>query len=78
MNEYERKWIELITKAYPNLHNSEAVMHRAKSSDKKIDRIKQYFEKLDIIYDKVSHSKRKSDELFLKEMYYSYDIIYIR
>ena len=75
MNEYERRWIEILTKAYPNLHNQDVVMHTSKESDKKVERIRKYFERLDRVHEKVSKSHRKADEKFLKSFYYNMYVI---
>lgn len=75
MNEYERKWIELISRIYPNLHNEREVIHSSYLSDKKLERIKKYFDRLDILHERVSKSHCKSDELLLKKCYYGLYVI---
>ena len=75
MEEYERRWIEILCKAYPNLHNESIVMHTSKESDKKTERVRKYFDRLDRVHDKVSHSHRKEDETLLKKYYYDMYVI---
>lgn len=75
MNEYERKWIEIILKAYPNLYNENYVIHSSNESDKKTVKLRKYFARLDKVYELVSKSHKKSDEKYLKELFYSFYII---
>ena len=76
MNMYERNtWIDIITKLYKNLHMSESVMHGMSESDKKRDRILNYFERLEKVHQRVSESKREEDLKLLKKFYYNLYVI---
>lgn len=68
-------WIDVISKMYRDLHNTKQVMHSSSPSDKKRERLIKYFNRLDELHKKVSKSKRKSDELLLKNFYYKLYII---
>ncbi len=68
-------WIDIISKMYKNLHNSERVLHYSNVSDKKLDRLIKYFDRLEELHKKVSESKRKSDEMILKNFYYNLYVI---
>ena len=74
MNE-KNMWLDIITKLYRDLHMSDRVMHRSKESDKKRDRILNYFDRLEEIHQKVSKSKREGDLKLLKKFYYNLYII---
>ena len=74
-NEMRNGWIDIISKMYKDLHNSERVMHISKEYDKKRERLLNYFNKLEEIHKRVSESKNKSDEKLLKGFYYDLYVI---
>ena len=74
MNE-RNTWIDIITKLYKNLHMSESAMHGMRESDKKRDKILNYFERLEKVHQKVSESKREEDLKLLKKFYYNLYVI---
>ncbi len=74
-NEMRNGWIDIISKMYKDLHNSERVMHVSKGSDKKRERLLNYFNRLEEIHKRVSESKNKSDEKLLKGFYYDLYVI---
>ena len=74
-NEIRNGWIDIISKMYKDLHNSERVMHISKESDKKRERLLNYFSRLEEIHKRVAESKNKSDEKLLKEFYYDLYVI---
>ena len=74
-NEMRNGWIDIISKMYKDLHNSERVMHISKEYDKKRERLLNYFNKLEKIHKRVSESKNKSDEKLLKGFYYDLYVI---
>ena len=74
-NEMRNGWIDIISKMYKDLHNSERVMHISKEHDKKRERLLNYFNKLEKIHKRVSESKNKSDEKLLKGFYYDLYVI---
>lgn len=74
MNE-KSMWLDIITKLYRDLHMSDRVMHRSKESDKKRDRILNYFDMLEEIHQKISKSKREGDLKLLKKFYYNLYVI---
>ncbi len=74
MNE-QYTWIDIITKLYKNLHTSDRVMHIAKESDKRRDRVCKYLERLERVQKKVVESKSKGGLAFLKEYYYDLYVI---
>ena len=74
-NEMRNGWIDIISKMYKDLHNSERVMHISKESDKKRERLLNYFSRLEEIHKRVAESKNKSDEKLLKGFYYDLYII---
>ena len=74
MNE-KNMWLDIITKLYRDLHMSDRVMHRSKESDKKRDRILNYFDRLEEIHQKISKSKREGDLKLLKKFYYNLYVI---
>lgn len=77
MNDKEimNNWIDIISKMYTNLHNTERVLHSSSVSDKKRDRLIKYFNRLEEIHKRVSESKYKSDENLLKSFYYDLYVI---
>ena len=68
-------WIDMITKLYTHLHESDAVMHTSNENTKKRERIYKYFERLERVHNKVSNSKNKSSELLLKKFYYDMYVV---
>ena len=74
MNE-RNTWIDIITKLYRDLHTSPRVMHTANESDKKRDRVLNYFERLERVHNKVANSKDKLAEKMLKNFYYDLYVI---
>ena len=68
-------WIDIIAKLYKNLHMSESAMHGMSESDKKRDRILNYFERLEKVHQRVSKSKREEDLKLLKNFYYNLYVI---
>ena len=74
-NEMRNGWIDIISKMYKDLHNSERVMHISKEHDKKRERLLNYFNRLEEIHKRVSESKNKSDEKLLKGFYYDLYVI---
>ena len=68
-------WIDIIAKLYKNLHMSESAMHGMSESDKKRDRILNYFERLEKVHQRVSESKREEDLKLLKKFYYNLYVI---
>ena len=55
-NEMRNGWIDIISKMYKDLHNSERVLHVSKESDKKRERLLNYFNRLEKIHKRVSES----------------------
>ena len=74
-NEMRNGWIDIISKMYKDLHNSERVMHISKEYHKKRERLLNYFNRLEKIHKRVSESKNKSDEKLLKGFYYDLYVI---
>ena len=68
-------WIDMITKLYTHLHETDAVMHTSNENTKKRERIYKYFERLERVHNKVSNSKNKSSELLLKKFYYDMYVV---
>ena len=68
-------WIDIIAKLYKKLHMSESAIHGIRESDKKRDKILNYFERLEKAHQKVSKSKRKEDLNILKKFYYNLYVI---
>ena len=68
-------WIDIISKLYKNLHMSESAMHGMSESDKKRDKILNYFERLEKAHQRVSKSKREEDLKLLKNFYYNLYVI---
>ena len=53
-NEMRNGWIDIISKMYKDLHNSERVLHVSKEYDKKRERLLNYFNRLEEIHKRVS------------------------
>lgn len=69
------QWIDIITKMYQDLHTSGRVIHVSKESDKKRDRIINYFDRLEEVHKKVIQAKSESALKMLKQFYYDLYII---
>ena len=69
------KWIDIIAKLYKDLHMFKGAMHGMSESDKKRDKLLNYFERLEEVHQKVSESKRGNDLKLLKQFYYNLYII---
>ena len=74
MNE-RNMWIDIIAKLYKNLHMSDGAMHGMSESDKKRDKILNYFDRLEKIHQKVLESKRGEDLKLLKKFYHNLYVI---
>lgn len=74
MNE-RNMWVDIIAKLYKNLHMSDGAMHGMSESDKKRDKILNYFDRLEKIHQKVSESKRGEDLKLLKKFYHNLYVI---
>ena len=74
MNE-RNMWIDIIAKLYKNLHMSDGAMHGMSESDKKRDKILNYFDRLEKVHQRVSESKREEDLKLLKNFYYNLYVI---
>ena len=68
-------WIDIIAKLYKTLHMSESAMHGMRQSDKKRDRILNYFERLEKVHQRVSERKREEDLKLLKKFNYNLYVI---
>ena len=68
-------WIDIITKLYKNLHMSKSAMYGMSESDKKRDKILNYFDRLEKIHKKVALSKNENDLKILKYFYYNLYVI---
>lgn len=75
MDNEAMNWIDIISKMYKNLHTSQRVMHVSKESDKKRERLLNYFNRLEEVHKRVSESKSKTGENILKSFYYDLYII---
>ena len=74
-NKTRNAWIDMISKVYVNLHNSQRVLNSSNKSDKKRERIIKYFNRLEEVHNKVSKTKSASAEKILKNFYYDLYII---
>lgn len=68
-------WIDMISKVYVNLHNSQRVLNSSNKSDKRRERIIKYFNRLEEVHNKASETKSASAEKILKNFYYDLYII---
>ncbi len=59
-------WLDMISKVYTNLHNSDRVLKASNVSDKKRERLLKYFERLEELHNKVSKTKSVNGEKLLK------------
>ena len=74
-NKTRNTWIDMISKVYVNLHNSQRVLNSSSLSDKRRERIIKYFNRLEEVHNKVSKTKSASAEKILKNFYYDLYII---
>ena len=68
-------WLDMISKVYTNLHNSDRVLKASNVSDKKRERSLKYFERLEELHNKVSKTKSVNGEKLLKNFYYDLYVI---
>ena len=68
-------WLDMISKVYTNLHNSDRVLRASNVSDKKRERLLKYFERLEELHNKVSKTKSVNGEKLLKSFYYDLYVI---
>ena len=68
-------WLDMISKVYTNLHNSDRVLKASSVSDKKRERLLKYFERLEELHNKVSETKSVNGEKLLKSFYYDLYVI---
>ena len=68
-------WLDMISKVYTNLHNSDRVLRASNVSDKKRKRLLKYFERLEELHNKVSETKSVNGEKLLKSFYYDLYVI---
>lgn len=68
-------WLDMISKVYSNLHNSDKVLKASNVSDKKRERLLKYFERLEELHNKVSETKSVNGEKLLKSFYYDLYVI---
>ena len=68
-------WLDMISKVYTNLHNSDRVLRASNVSDKKRERLLKYFERLEELHNKVSKTKSVNGEKLLKNFYYDLYVI---
>ena len=68
-------WLDMISKVYSNLHNSDRVLKASNVSDKKRERLLEYFERLEELHNKVSETKSVNGEKLLKSFYYDLYVI---
>lgn len=74
-NNMRNAWLDMISKVYSNLHNSDRVLKASNASDKKRERLVKYFERLEELHDKVSETKSVNGEKLLKSFYYDLYVI---
>ena len=74
-NKTRDAWIDMISKIYADLHNSQRVLNSSNKLDKKRERIIKYFNRLEEVHNKVSKTKSASAEKILKNFYYDLYII---
>ena len=68
-------WLDMISKVYTNLHNSDRVLRASNVSDKKRKRLLKYFERLEELHNRVSETKSVNGEKLLKSFYYDLYVI---
>lgn len=74
-NKTRNAWIDMISKIYADLHNSQRVLNSSNKSDKRREKIIKYFNRLEEVHNKVSETKSASAEKILKKFYYDLYII---
>ena len=74
-NDMRNAWLDMISKVYSNLHNSDRVLKASNVSDKKRERLVKYFERLEDLHNKVSETKSVNGEKLLKSFYYDLYVI---
>ncbi len=74
-NKTRNAWIDMISKIYADLHNSQRVLNSSNKFDKKRERIIKYFNRLEEVHNKVSETKSEAGEKLLKNFYYDLYII---
>ena len=74
-NDMRNAWLDMISKVYSNLHNSDRVLKASNVSDKKRERLLKYFERLEDLHNKVSETKSVNGEKLLKSFYYDLYVI---
>ena len=74
MNE-SNLWIDIISKFYTNLHNTDRVLKASDLSDNRRERLFKYFERLEELHKKVANSESKTGEKLLKSFYYDLYVI---
>ena len=68
-------WLDMISKIYTNLHNSDRVLRASNVSDKKRERLLKYFERLEELHNRVSETRSVNGEKLLKSFYYDLYVI---
>ena len=68
-------WLDMISKVYTNLHNSDKVLRASNVSDKKRERLLKYFERLEELHNRVSETRIVNGEKLLKSFYYDLYVI---
>ena len=68
-------WLDMISKVYTNLHNSDRVLRASNVSDKKRKRLLKYFERLEELHNRVSETRSVNGEKSLKSFYYDLYVI---
>ena len=68
-------WLDMISKVYSNLHNSDRVLKASNVSDKKRERLLKYFERLEELHNRVSETRSVNGEKLLKSFYYDLYVI---
>lgn len=74
-NNMRNAWLDMISKVYTNLHNSDRVLRASNVSDKKRERLLKYFERLEELHNKVSETRSVNGEKLLKSFYYELYVI---
>ena len=71
----EKQWLEVITRLYPKLHTTDRVIHHSESSDKKVEKILKWMNKIEEVHNKVAEKNNKHLDSLYKEMYYNLYVI---
>ncbi len=74
MNE-SNLWIDIISKFYTKLHETDRVLKASSLSDNRRERLFKYFERLEELHKKVANSESKTGEKLLKSFYYDLYVI---